>query len=114
MKKKKQKQEDYLEFHLRQWLKKRDEVVSPLDSFHLFFPASRFPSHGLTRPRANLRATIAVPFHVFSSLPLSFSPTFHPAFFLFLSPVFLLVPRPIAAALASYRFFAPLRTTLDY
>lgn len=42
-----------------------------LDSFHLSFPASRFPSHGLTRPRANLRATIAVPFHVFSSLPFS-------------------------------------------
>lgn len=54
----------HVEFYLRQWAKKGDEVVSPLDSFHLSFPASRFPSHGSARPRANLRATISVPFHL--------------------------------------------------
>lgn len=54
----------HVEFYLRQWAKKEDEVVSPLDSFHLSFPASRFPSHGSSRPRANLRATISVPFHL--------------------------------------------------
>lgn len=54
----------HVEFYLRQWAKKEDEVVSPLDSFHLSFPASRFPSHGSSRPRANLRATISVSFHL--------------------------------------------------
>lgn len=47
--------------------------MSPLDSFHLSFPASRFPSHGLTRPRANLRATIAVYPSTFSSLSIPHS-----------------------------------------
>lgn len=66
----------HVEFYLRQWAKKGDEVVSPLDSFHLSFPASRFPSHGSPRPRANLRATISVPFHfsflLHLSVPVSF------------------------------------------
>lgn len=72
----------HVEFYLRQWAKKEDEVVSPLDSFHLSFPASRFPSHGSPRPRANLRATISVPFHLSLFLHLFF----YPSLFLFHSP----------------------------
>lgn len=62
----------HVEFYLRQWAKKEDEVVSPLDLFHLSFPASRFPSHSSPRPRANLRATISVPFHLSLFFHLSF------------------------------------------